>query len=105
MTSRSQLESTPVFPEGLEMIRPLGDGKMARVFLARETDLQRVVAVNGSTLRTNESGPACTTYVAPDHGASPIETVVRSPAATSPGPRPSSGRPSRPTGPPSVTPG
>jgi serine/threonine protein kinase len=39
------LESTPVFPEGLEMIRPLGDGKMARVFLARETDLQRVVAV------------------------------------------------------------
>lgn len=45
MTSRSQLEPTPVFPEGLEMIRPLGEGKMARVFLARETELQRVVAV------------------------------------------------------------
>jgi serine/threonine protein kinase len=35
----------PVLPEGLEIIRPLGDGKMARVYLARETDLQRVVAV------------------------------------------------------------
>jgi serine/threonine protein kinase len=35
----------PVLSDGLEIVRPLGDGKMARVFLAKEKELQRVVAV------------------------------------------------------------
>jgi serine/threonine protein kinase len=35
----------PALPEGLEVIRPLGVGKMARVYLARERELERVVAV------------------------------------------------------------
>jgi serine/threonine protein kinase len=38
-------DAPPTLPEGLEMIRPLGDGKMAKVYLARETELQRAVAV------------------------------------------------------------
>ena len=35
----------PALPEGLEVIRLLGVGKMARVYLARERELERVVAV------------------------------------------------------------
>ncbi|HUE77714.1 MAG TPA: serine/threonine-protein kinase, partial [Longimicrobiales bacterium] len=35
----------PVLPDGLEPIRPLGAGKMARVYLARELELDRPVAV------------------------------------------------------------
>ena len=34
-----------MLPEGLEVIRLLGVGKMARVYLARERELERVVAV------------------------------------------------------------
>lgn len=35
----------PTLPQGLELIRPLGEGKVARVYLARELELDRVVAV------------------------------------------------------------
>src|SRR5687767_12122863 len=38
-------EASPALPEGLEVIRTLGEGKMARVYLARERDLGRTVAV------------------------------------------------------------
>ncbi|HEX9887186.1 MAG TPA: serine/threonine-protein kinase [Longimicrobiales bacterium] len=38
-------ETIPDLPEGLEGIRALGEGSMARVFLARQTDLGRLVAV------------------------------------------------------------
>jgi tRNA A-37 threonylcarbamoyl transferase component Bud32 len=38
-------DAPPVLPDGLEVIRLLGVGKMARVYLARERELERVVAV------------------------------------------------------------
>jgi serine/threonine protein kinase len=39
----------PVLPAGLELIGPLGQGKMARVYLAREPELERLVVLK--TLR------------------------------------------------------
>lgn len=44
----------PELPSGLEWVRPLGRGKMARVYLAREPELQRLVAVK--VLRPELSG-------------------------------------------------
>jgi serine/threonine-protein kinase len=38
-------DALPALPEGLEIIRLLGVGKMARVYLARERELERVVAI------------------------------------------------------------
>jgi serine/threonine protein kinase len=45
MVGYGNTEPLPVLPEGLDVIRPLGNGKMARVYLARERELDRVVAV------------------------------------------------------------
>jgi serine/threonine-protein kinase len=44
-SDHTSADPPPAFPEGLEAIRPLGDGQMARVYLARETELERTVAV------------------------------------------------------------
>jgi serine/threonine-protein kinase len=44
----------PALPDGLEVIHLLGEGKMARVYLARERALERVVAVK--VLRPELSG-------------------------------------------------
>jgi serine/threonine protein kinase len=50
----SSVDSPPALPDGLEVIRLIGEGKMARVYLAREPELQRVVAVK--VLRAELSG-------------------------------------------------
>jgi eukaryotic-like serine/threonine-protein kinase len=42
---RPATEHLPVLPDGLDVIRLLGEGKMARVYLARERALERAVAV------------------------------------------------------------
>jgi serine/threonine-protein kinase len=42
---RPAVDQLPALPEGLEVIRLLGEGKMGRVYLARERELERAVAV------------------------------------------------------------
>jgi serine/threonine protein kinase len=43
--SEAPVSPPPTLPPGLEFIRPLGQGKMARVYLAREPELERLVVL------------------------------------------------------------